>query len=427
MQCCAWWLAPQVSLRPTNEGEELIQAAPYTCPMYRLRSLCFCTAWVFAASVSVQAQWEVEQSHSTSDLHGIHSVNPQIAWASGNHGTVLRTVDGGNTWTPCAVPPEGDSLDFRGVQGFDASTAVVMSTGKGELSRVYKTTDGCKSWTMTMQNPDPEGSWDSMQFQYRPAKAATEKGYFAYGVLVGHPVDGEFVLFTSKDHGSSWQSLREDEAFSPGPAAIARPGEYPFAMSNTALTAVASDESFAFVTGGEAGARLLTPLGQRYDFSYASMKYTFSSLDLPMPAGLSAGAVSIASRRTTPDRVDLMIVGGDPAQQEVGSAVFVRHGGPTLNVKKLIAPRAVAAEQPPHGFRSAVAYDAATNSWITVGPNGTDVSHDDGRTWIALGGTNRDAADASMRWQALSLPFAVGPEGRIGKLHDTGSGVTSGR
>ncbi len=390
--------------------------------MYRLLFLF----WLCTALPVAWAQWEIEPSQTTADLHGIHAVSAEVAWASGDHGTILRTTDGGATWHPCAVPEGGTELDFRGVQGFDATTAVVMSSGKGELSRVYKTVDGCKSWTLALRNPDPEGSWDSMQFQYRPGKPP-EPGYFAYGVLVGHPVNGEFVIFTSKDHGSTWQALREDEAFTPGPPAVARQGEYPFAISNTALTAVADEDSFAFVTGGEGGPRLLFPQGQRFDYNYTAMRYSFSTLELPMPSGSSGGAVSIASRRVSSDRVDLMIVGGDPANKAAGSAVFVHHGGPTLNLKKLVSRRAVAAEVPPHGFRCAVAFDAASDSWITVGPNGTDVSHDDGRTWVPMAVSPADGADADKNWQALSLPFAVGPNGRIGRLRSTGGELRSSR
>jgi hypothetical protein len=74
------------------------------------------------------------------------------------------------------------------------------------------------------------------------------------------------------------------------------------------------------------------------------------------------------------------------------------------------------AQTPPHGFRSAVAYDATTKTWITVGPNGTDISTDDGRNWRSLKPASIDAPDADRNWNALSLPFAVGPKGRIGKL-----------
>jgi hypothetical protein len=78
-----------------------------------------------------------------------------------------------------------------------------------------------------------------------------------------------------------------------------------------------------------------------------------------------------------------------------------------------------AASTPPHGYRSAVAYDADAKTWITVGPNGTDVSTDDGKNWRALhpDAAMHGAADADKNWNALSLPFVVGPHGRIGKLN----------
>jgi len=75
-----------------------------------------------------------------------------------------------------------------------------------------------------------------------------------------------------------------------------------------------------------------------------------------------------------------------------------------------------AAQTPPHGFRSAVAYDAQQKLWITVGPNGTDISTDDGRNWRALKPSPTDPPDADKNWNALSLPYVVGPNGRIGKL-----------
>ena len=70
----------------------------------------------------------------------------------------------------------------------------------------------------------------------------------------------------------------------------------------------------------------------------------------------------------------------------------------------------------PHGYRSAVAYDAAQKLWITVGPNGTDISTDDGKNWRPLTPSGYDPPDADKNWNALSLPFVVGPHGRIGKI-----------
>ena len=70
------------------------------------------------------------------------------------------------------------------------------------------------------------------------------------------------------------------------------------------------------------------------------------------------------------------------------------------------------------GYRSAVAYDAASKTWITVGPNGTDISTDDGRKWRPLRPDPQlgDTLDADRYFTALSLPYAVGPNGRIGIL-----------
>ena len=72
----------------------------------------------------------------------------------------------------------------------------------------------------------------------------------------------------------------------------------------------------------------------------------------------------------------------------------------------------------PHGYRSSVAFHRASGAWITVGPNGSDISSDNGRNWMPLQAHAEagDAPDANKNWNALSLPFAAGPKGRIGRL-----------
>ena len=103
-------------------------------------------------------------------------------------------------------------------------------------------------------------------------------------------------------------------------------------------------------------------------------------------------------------------VGGDYLHSDIDTrnAVFSSDGGQHWT----------AAATPPHGYRSAVAYDAATKTWITVGPNGTNISTDDGRNWRPLKPDPKfnEAPDADQHWNALSLPYAVGPHGRIATL-----------
>jgi hypothetical protein len=128
---------------------------------------------------------------------------------------------------------------------------------------------------------------------------------------------------------------------------------------------------------------------------------------LPLRSGAeTCGAYSVESR----DYDGLVVVGGDYLKPNAssGTAAYSNDGGERWHPSATL----------PHGYRSAVAYDAAMKSWITVGPNGTDISKDDGRNWRALHPNPglHEAPDADRNWNALSLPFVVGPKGRIGKL-----------
>src|SRR5882757_9896461 len=143
------------------------------------------------ATKKIHAQWDIEDSHTTASLRGIHNAGGGVAWASGTNGTVLRTEDGGYLWQTCTIPPEAEKLDFRGIQAFDENTAIVMSSGKGDLSRLYKTTDGCQTWKLLFANPDKEGFWDAIQF-VDAHRFPMDKDF---GMLLGDPVDGHFVIF----------------------------------------------------------------------------------------------------------------------------------------------------------------------------------------------------------------------------------------
>src|SRR5579863_7687205 len=165
---------------------------PFT--RFSARRLAMGVALLLAAPGTGYGQWEIETSNTTADLRGIHSIGNGVAWASGTNGTVLRTEDGGYVWQTCAVPPGAEKLDFRGIQGFDANTAIVMSSGKGELSRLYQTTDGCHSWKLLFTNPDKDGFWDAILLNR----------FDKVGELLGDPVNGRFAFWETKDQGESW-------------------------------------------------------------------------------------------------------------------------------------------------------------------------------------------------------------------------------
>jgi photosystem II stability/assembly factor-like uncharacterized protein len=164
----------------------------------------------FAAMAAAQAGpstqlpvWQMQDSGTTAGLRGIDSVDGTVAWASGTGGEVLRTVDGGKHWTKCTVPDgdkDGGRLDFRGVQAWDAKTAIVMASGLGEKSRLYQTTDGCRKWKVLLLNTEKDGFWDALSFAVR----GNGRGRGNHGYLLGDPVNGVFRLLISRESGRSW-------------------------------------------------------------------------------------------------------------------------------------------------------------------------------------------------------------------------------
>ena len=97
-------------------------------------------------------RWTTQTSGVTARLRGVSAVSERVAWASGSGATVLRTVDGGQTWQKLHVTD--DALDFRDIDAVDAETAYILSIGNGPASRIYKTTDAGKTWKLQFKNDD---------------------------------------------------------------------------------------------------------------------------------------------------------------------------------------------------------------------------------------------------------------------------------
>jgi photosystem II stability/assembly factor-like uncharacterized protein len=342
----------------------------------------------------------MQESGTTAGLRGIDSVDGTVAWASGTGGTVLKTTDGGAHWQKCAVPDaarDGAMLDFRGVQAWDANTAIVMASGPGEKSRLYKTTDGCKTWKLTFKNPDKDGFWDAVRFFDQNA-----------GVILGDPVNGKIFVRITSDGGKNWQPLDDDDVLR---VVTMRAGIY--AASNSSLmlrprknriiefvanvegTASLYFTSFGLICGSKDTGKTACADGWIWDLPDS----------LPIPSnGESSGAFSLAwdANPSGAIRVEI-VVGGDykkPGETQ-GTAAYTTDSGESWSASKT----------PPHGFRSSVQWSEALKAWITAGTNGSDESRDDGKTWQPLDDGN---------WNALSLPFVVGSNGRIARLNASG-------
>jgi photosystem II stability/assembly factor-like uncharacterized protein len=318
--------------------------------------------------------WELSPTGSDARLRGLAAVSRRVAWTSGSEGTVLRTVDGGRSWQDVS-PPDTAELQFRDIEAFDARHAVALSIGEGEDSRIYVTSDGGRTWTLAFRNDDPAAFYDCAAFFDRRR-----------GLALSDPVGGTFRIAATEDGGRTWEVLDDARM----PPALA--GEFAFAASGTCLVTSGPRDAW-FATGGVDPARV---------FHSRDGGRSWSVVATPVLGGPSAGIYSLAFR--SPWRG--LAVGGDFAlpDQATANAATTWTGGRTWTL----------ASGLPGGYRSGSAWVPWT--WATalaVGPTGSDVSTDGGRTWRTFDTGSFDSVDCA--WDGAC--WASGETGRVAVLH----------
>ena len=311
--------------------------------------------------------WRLVHS-GTAEFRGLAAVSARVAWAAGTGGVVLRTVDGGRHWGTVS-PPGAGGLEFRDIEATDAYHAVALSIGPADASRIYVTGDGGRHWTEAFRNTDPDAFYDCTAFYDR-----------RHGLAMSDPVGGRFRILSTSDGGYHWRVL---------PAAgmpPAQDGEAGFAASGTCL--VTSGHTAFLASGGGAVSRVYRSddLGRHWRYAGTSV-----------PSSASAGIFSLAFQ----DPWHGVAVGGDfehPANAPHGAAV-TRDGG-----------RRWVGVAGPGEYRSGAAF-AAPGVVLAVGPTGSDLSTDGGRSWRRFDDGSFDAVQC--RYGAC---WASGVDGRIAVL-----------
>ncbi|WP_329061765.1 oxidoreductase [Amycolatopsis sp. NBC_01480] len=314
--------------------------------------------------------WQLAPTGVTAQFRGLSAVSSRVAWVSGTQGTVLRTVDGGRTWSSVGPPGTG-TLEFRDIEAFDAEHAVTLSIGPGPDSRVYRTDDGGRHWRQTFQNPDAKAFYDCLAF-FDPWR----------GLAMSDPVDGKFRMQATSDGGRSWHQI-PDTAFPP-----ALPGEAGFAASGQCVTTSGPADAW-LATGGGAQARVLhSGDGGRH----------WSAAVTPLPSSASAGVFALAFR--TPWQG--VAIGGDFANPTAPGPAVALSGdrGRTWHTPP----------QHPDGYRSGLAWLGGTV--LAVGPGGSDLSPDGGRHWTSFDTGSFDTVDCTPTGSC----WASGVQGRIARL-----------
>jgi photosystem II stability/assembly factor-like uncharacterized protein len=301
-------------------------------------------------------------------LRALSPLDARTAWVAGADGAVLHTGDGGESWQH-AGPPGGTDLRFRSVVALDARTVVLLSFGADPPARVLRTDDAGAHWQEVFRD-DGDRFFDCLAL-----------GGDGSGLALADPVLGRFALLATADSGRSWTELEPDEM----PPALA--GETAFAASGTCL--VGSGGRYWFTTGGGDRARV---------FRTADAGLRWEVADTPVPAAKDAGLFALAFR----DAHHAVAVGGDYHDQSTPTRALAStsDGGRTW-----VAPGATLP-----GYRSGITWTG--REYVAVGPNGADVSRDDGATWTPIDTEGFDVVHAT----AAGTCWAAGSDGRVIRL-----------
>ncbi len=141
-------------------------------------------------SATSSSPWIVQSSGVSVELLSIKAVSATVAWVCGVSGVVLRTTNGGTTWSRV------DPSNWTGinVSARDANLAWIVAHDSGTVnSALFKTTDGGKTWTQSTSSNDPSTYWQDVRF------------FDAFnGIIIGNPEKGYFAIYTTTDGGNNW-------------------------------------------------------------------------------------------------------------------------------------------------------------------------------------------------------------------------------
>ena len=270
----------------------------------------------------------------------------------------------------------GEGLDFRDIDAISPIVGYALSIGPGEVSRIYKTTDGGERWELQFANADPKVFLDAMAFW------DSERG-----IAFSDSVDGQFVVLTTVNGGRAWERIPSERL----PPAL--PGEGAFAASGTNVATIG--QTLAWI-GTTAGRVLRT----------ADAGQTWSIVKTPVRTGEAAGIFSIAFR----DATHGVVVGGDYKNERdaVENVAVTKDGGITWS---LVSDHGLS------GYRSVVAWmPGKPQDLLALGPSGADISADAGATWMPVA----QGFDTLSFAPQTRTGWAAGDQGRIAKvtIHD---------
>ncbi len=157
-------------------------------------------------------QFYMTTTSGIKDLSTVRFINApsnNVAYAVGNnYGGIAKTEDGGGLWDLMKFPSDYSNYQASMAYAVNEDTVYVPVFGSGTF--LLKSEDGGKTWTKILSGADAQNSFFNVVHFFDENR----------GVVQGDPVNGDFEIYVTNDGGQTW--TRVDGANIPD----ALPGEY---------------------------------------------------------------------------------------------------------------------------------------------------------------------------------------------------------
>ena len=335
-----------------------------------MKKICFFSLILLAFKLSISQDINMLTSGQKTSLRGLSVVDDNIIWTSGSNGMVGKSIDAGKTFRWIQIPGY-EKRDFRDVEAFDSSVALIMAVAEPAL--ILKTYDGGKNWKKVFEDTTTGMFLDAMDFDG------------ANGVVVGDPILDRVFLAQTTNFGDTWLVQQKQ----------------------TNCTVMEKGEAF-FASSGS-NIKINRTRNKQADFFYISggLQSRFFFGDKCFPLALQKGKSSTGANSMDYISSKKMgiIVGGDFAndkRKDSSSVLFTLNKNPVFSLP----------ETPLNGYRSGVCY-ITDSKIIACGTSGIDLSLDGGKNWKLISEIGFHVVKKAKTGEAV---FLAGSNGRIAKL-----------
>jgi photosystem II stability/assembly factor-like uncharacterized protein len=162
---------------------------------------------IVLCSVQLRSQgtWGVQSSGVTVLIHCIKVVDQNVTWAAGESGTVIRTTNGGASWTSVGGGNIGQATIWN-ITAVDSSIAFVTTTPSSR-TYIYRTSDGGSSWQQVFSQ---DGGFINDMHMFSPGS----------GIAYGDPVGGTWTILKTYDGGVTWSRMATEPTPKPSETGI---------------------------------------------------------------------------------------------------------------------------------------------------------------------------------------------------------------